>query len=288
MRHLSKLIFLTVGLLTPFLWSHSIVEAAPSINVKINGQTLYFDQPPIMENGRVLVPMRTIFEVVGADVQWVAQKSTVKATKGDLSITLPLNSKQATINGTNKALDVPAKSINGRTVVPLRFVGEALGCTVEWRADQALVLITFDGELKEQTGKVYPDGWVAPILKTPWSSDLAVNYQTLQNELGFNSRSVYSIPSYPGAINVIGQSESSPHEVGIKFYFWADSYLKESYRIPVVAKELFKLYFAGDANRVWNYFNSDDIPEKFTANGRNVTASYSPADGSIILYVGKK
>ncbi|MCM3024656.1 copper amine oxidase N-terminal domain-containing protein [Weizmannia ginsengihumi] len=45
----------------------------------------------MMDNGRVLVPMRTIFEVVGADVQWVAQTSTVKATKGDLAISLPLS-----------------------------------------------------------------------------------------------------------------------------------------------------------------------------------------------------
>jgi hypothetical protein len=59
--------------------------------------------------------------------------------------------------------------------------------------------------------------------------------------------------------------------------------LPNSYRIPVVAKELFKLYFAKDADRVWNYFNKNDIPEQFTANGFKVTAVYSSATGSITL-----
>ncbi|WP_371690295.1 stalk domain-containing protein [Virgibacillus sp. SK37] len=63
----------------------------------MNGQALYFDQPPMMDNGTVLVPIRTIFEVVGADVQWVA--TTIMVTKGDLAISMPLSHKQATING---------------------------------------------------------------------------------------------------------------------------------------------------------------------------------------------
>lgn len=56
-----------------------------------------------------------------------------------------------------------------------------------------------------------------------------------------------------------------------------------------MAKELFKLYFGSDANRVWNYFNSNEIPEQFTANGRQVTASFSNADGAVSLtVVGRK
>ncbi|MEC1720236.1 copper amine oxidase N-terminal domain-containing protein [Schinkia azotoformans] len=144
---LISIIIMTVALLITCLFPHQNVYAATSINVKINGQTLYFDQPPINENGRVLVPMRTIFEVMGADVQWVTQTATVKATKGDLMINLPLNHKQATINGVKKGLDVPAKSVNGRTLVPLRFVSEALGCQVVWKSAKSLVSISYDGEI---------------------------------------------------------------------------------------------------------------------------------------------
>lgn len=289
MKYLIKTLILTVGLLIPFTLSNQNVEAATPIDVKINSQVLYFDQPPIMEKGRVLVPMRTIFEVVGAKIEWNQNTQTIKAAKGTTNIVLPLNSKQATINGKKNTLDVPAKSINGRTLVPLRFVSEALGATVEWKSAQNLVQITIDGEIKEQTGKVYPDGWVAPVLKSTWSSDPDTNYTTLVNELGFTSGGrVYSINGHSKAIQVISQGTTGSYEVGIKFMFWTDPNLKEAYRIPIVAKELFKLYFGGDATRVWNYFNSNDIPEQFTANGRSIKTSYSPADGAIYLEVSKK
>ncbi|MEC1759861.1 copper amine oxidase N-terminal domain-containing protein [Schinkia azotoformans] len=272
------------GLLTS-LFIGTQAEASSNIAVQINGQAIGFDQPPVMENNRVLVPMRTTFEVMGAEVEWVASISTVKANKGDLSIILPLNEKKATINGASKPLDVPAKSVNGRTLVPLRFISEALGCKVDWVSNQALVMITFDGEVKEQKGKEYPDGWVAPILKSAWSPDHVTNLRTLQNEVGFiGGGTRYSLPSYPGAINVSG---GSSYEVKIKFYFWNDPAIKYSYRIPVVAEEVFKLYFGADANRVWNYFNNGDIPENFTANGRSVTATYSPADGGLTLTVDR-
>ncbi|NEU30603.1 copper amine oxidase N-terminal domain-containing protein [bacterium LRH843] len=138
---------MTIALLIPFLLINHNAYAATTINVNINGQTLYFDQPPIIEKGRVMVPMRTIFEVVGAKVEWSPKTQTVKATKGNTIILLPLNSKQATINGTKKSLDVPAKSVGGRTLVPLRFVSEALGSTVEWKPAQSLVDITYDEDI---------------------------------------------------------------------------------------------------------------------------------------------
>lgn len=290
MKHLCKIIIAVVFLIPVFLGNqHTKAAVAVPINVTINGQALYFDQPPIMEKGRVLIPMRTIFEVVGANVEWSQKTKTVKVTKGTTNIILPLNSKQATINGTKKSLDVPAKSVNGRTLVPLRFVSEALGCKVEWKSAQSLVVITFDGDVKEQTGKVYPDGWVAPLLKSAWSPNQAQNYDVLQNELGFKDGGrVYAIKGHTQVIQVISQGDSGSYEVGIKFMGWTDPGLEESYRIPIVAKELFKLYFGSDATRVWNYFNSNDIPEKFSANGRSVKASYIEVEGAVYLEVGRK
>lgn len=284
MKYFIKISILSIGLLLPFALSNNNVEAATPISVKINSQELYFDQQPIMEKGRVLVPMRAIFEAMGAKIEWSDRTKTVKATNDSTTVSLTLNSKQAVINGTKKNLDVPGKAVNGRTLVPLRFVSEALGANVEWNSNQNLVQITFDGEVKEQTGKVYPDGWVAPLLKSSWSSDHTTNLKTLQNELGFtNGGTRYSLPSYPGAIQVIS---GSSYEVTIKFYFWHYPNLQYAERVPVVAKELFKLYFGADANRVWNYFNSNDIPDQFTANGRNVTSTFSNADGAVSLTLG--
>ncbi|WP_137792039.1 copper amine oxidase N-terminal domain-containing protein [Bacillus sp. E(2018)] len=186
MKHLIKIIF-RISLLIAVFTVNEPVHAVQNITVKINGQALYFDQYLVIENNRVLVPMRTYFEVMGANVEWEAKTSTVKAKRGNTSILLPLNSKQATINGEKNSLDVPAKAIKGRTMVPLRFVSESLGCKVKWNGKS----ITFDGEVKEQTGKVYSDGWVAPLLKSAWSPDPATNFETLESELGFDGNGHY-------------------------------------------------------------------------------------------------
>jgi Copper amine oxidase N-terminal domain len=131
--------------------------------------------------------------------------------------------------------------------------------------------------------------WVAPVLKSAWSPNPAVNYATLQNELGFTSGGrVYAIDGHSQAIQVVSQGTTGSYEVGIKFMFWTDPNLAQSNRIPIVAKELFKLYFGGDANRVWNYFNSNDIPDQFNANGRTVKATYVASEGAIYLEVGHK
>lgn len=289
MKYFIKISILAIGLLSPFTLSNNNVEAATPISVKINTKELYFDQQPIMDNGRVLVPMRAIFEAMGAKIEWSDRTKTVKATNDSTVVLLTLNSKQAVINGTKKNLDVPGKSVNGRTLVPLRFVSEALGASVEWKSNQSLVLITFDGEVKEQSGKVYPDGWVAPVLKSSWSSDPAKNYETLENELGFaNEGTRYNIPGKTGAIHVISQGSSGSYEVGITFYGWEDSAIPASYRVPIVAKELFKLYFKNDATRVWNYLNNGEIPDQFTANGRIVKTTVSSTHGSLHLEVGHK
>jgi uncharacterized protein YgiM (DUF1202 family) len=135
------------------------------------------------------------------------------------------------------------------------------------------------------TGKKYPDGWTAPVLKSAWSSNHATNMATLQKELGFKGN-FYGIYGKQHAITVNGGYSND--EVTFKYYLWNDQDLAESYRIPVVSKELFKLYFGADATRVWNYFNSNDIPDTFTANGRTVKASFIESDGSIYIQVGKK
>lgn len=137
--------------------------------------------------------------------------------------------------------------------------------------------------------RVYPDGWVAPVLKSSWSPNHETNLKTLQNELGFkNGGMTYGVTGRSEAIHVIEESPSSPYEVSIVFYMWQDSMIPESYRIPVVAKELFKLYFGNDATRVWNYLNKGEIPDHFTANGRKVDVLVSQYEGSLLLQVGRK
>lgn len=118
------------------------VMAAPS--VILDGQPLMFsDAEPIIEDGRTLVPLRAIFEAMGADVSWEQSTQTATAVKGNTILALSIGSIQPTINGSVQQFDVPAKIVNGRTLAPLRFVGEAFGGTVQWdSASQTITIKT--------------------------------------------------------------------------------------------------------------------------------------------------
>lgn len=111
------------------------------IEAYVGGQEVPFDVRPQVIDGRTLVPVRAITEALGANVAWDAATQTVTITAGGQEIQLVLNSRTVTINGQTYTLDVPASVIDGRTVVPLRFVAEALGLDVQWLAETQTIVI---------------------------------------------------------------------------------------------------------------------------------------------------
>lgn len=115
---------------------------ATNIQVFIDGSPLKTDVTPLQEQGRTLVPLRAIFEALGATVQWNEADQSVTATKGELSVKLQIGSNIAFKNGLQAALDVPPVIVKGRTLVPVRFVSEALGAQVAWDKSTSKVSIT--------------------------------------------------------------------------------------------------------------------------------------------------
>lgn len=117
--------------------------AAPT--VIIDGKALNCDQPPIIINGNTLVPMRPIFEALGAEITWNSQRQTVRAKRLLTIIEIPINSKNATLNENEKISTVtlanPAIIINGNTMVPLRSVCDLLGAEVTWNGSTQTVMI---------------------------------------------------------------------------------------------------------------------------------------------------
>ncbi len=99
------------------------------------------DKPFIVE-GRTLVPMRSFFEAMGAKVEWDAQNYTASGSRNGKVVSIPIGSTKPTINGVSTSIDVPAQIINGRTYIPLRFVGEALGDKVSWDGKSRSIYIT--------------------------------------------------------------------------------------------------------------------------------------------------
>lgn len=125
------------------------------IKVKINDQALYFDVNPVIDSGRTLVPVRGIFETMGADVQWNAQTRTVLATKGGTQVKLQIDDINAYVNDVLTPLDVPAKIVDGRTMVPVRFISESFGATVGWDSKTSSVLIQDAGAKSIDYKKFY-------------------------------------------------------------------------------------------------------------------------------------
>ncbi|ARU61825.1 hypothetical protein CBW65_12880 [Tumebacillus avium] len=147
-KFLSALI--VTGMLAGSMASVASAEVQPmytqgknsKVNVYVNGATLKVDQPAIVKNDRTLVPLRAIFEALGAEILWDEKTQTVTATREDTVIKLQLKSKNAVVNGKTVTLDVPAESINYRTMVPVRFVSEALDAHVGWDEGTVSVFVS--------------------------------------------------------------------------------------------------------------------------------------------------
>ena len=110
-------------------------SAFADISILVNDKKLVTDVQPFAEKGRTLVPLRAIFEALGAQVHWDGNTQTVTADREGTKISLKLNSNIMSINGKDKYLDVPAKAVNSRTFVPVRAVAEAFGCYVGWSGE---------------------------------------------------------------------------------------------------------------------------------------------------------
>lgn len=132
---------LSALLIFPMLFQ-SQAQAAVKFNILIDGVRLTTSQAPVMIQGRVMLPMRAIFEALDAKVKWNQKTQTVTAVRDNTKIVLKINSKTATINNKSVRLDVPAKNLKGATMVPVRFVSESLGEKVGWNSKTKTVSIT--------------------------------------------------------------------------------------------------------------------------------------------------
>lgn len=116
------------------------------IKVNVNGQPVDFiGTGPQKIDGRIMVPLRGVMEKIGAEVKWEGATRTVSATRGSSTLQMRLGERTAVVNGNLVTLDVPAQQINGVTMVPLRFMGEALGADVKWDGTTQTINMTVGG-----------------------------------------------------------------------------------------------------------------------------------------------
>lgn len=119
---------------------------AQTIKATIDGEPVQFrDVHPMMMNGRVMVPLRGIFEEMGATVRWDPMTRNVTAEVPGSTVRLSIGNRQAWVDGSEVSLDAPPTIVRGRTMVPLRFISESLGNEVYWAESTRTVEIATGG-----------------------------------------------------------------------------------------------------------------------------------------------
>ena len=115
------------------------IQVLPVENIMVKGKHLGFDTPPVIKAGRTLVPVKALVQAFGAQVAWDPALQTVTITKGELTMVLTLGETEVLVNGDPVQLDVPAQAMNGRTVVPLRFIAEKMNFVVTYEDGEITV-----------------------------------------------------------------------------------------------------------------------------------------------------
>ena len=185
--------------------------SADTIQIFLNDTPLAFESEPILKNGRILVPLREIFQPLGFQVQWDEKTNTIRSTKPNLTISMNMNNTLTTLNGKPILLDTPPILVKNKAFVPLRFVAESTGASVQWNGATGSVSIhTKKDQWEEiahsvvmlQTNKMQGSGFIL-------SSDglISTNYHVLENakvlHILFQDGSVYA-----GPITLVGYAPS--------------------------------------------------------------------------------
>lgn len=141
------------GVIAVALAGTGLTQMAEAAMVTLNGQPMATSVAPIQRNGRTLVPMRDIFQALGANVSWNSLTQGITATRGGTNIGLQLGNRAATVNGQRVYLEQSPILYNGSTMVPMRFVAEALGAQVNWNPRAEIAAITTqDGRVARYNG----------------------------------------------------------------------------------------------------------------------------------------
>ncbi|WP_168198348.1 copper amine oxidase N-terminal domain-containing protein [Crassaminicella thermophila] len=125
------------------------IKVIPVENIIKRRGYFKFDTPPVIKQGRTLIPVRAITEGLGANVTWNGEERKVIVSKGDVEIVFQLEDGKVFVNGEETAIDVPAQIMNNRTIVPLRFIAENLGLKVDYDSDTGMIEIDEETDQEE-------------------------------------------------------------------------------------------------------------------------------------------
>lgn len=160
-----------------------VAFASGDVKVTLNGKQISFDQPPVIIDGRILVPIRAVCEKLGADVYWHEPSQAILVVKNEIKLALSVGENQMvkfTVGSFSEYLekaedinfkpeevylDVPPQIIGDRTLLPIRVICEALGAQVDWNGETNTVTITCSEEITNDKNmdKTFFDDFMAYV-----------------------------------------------------------------------------------------------------------------------------
>ena len=184
---------LTIALLVSS-FAFQTVFAADDIKVLVNGKSLTMDQPPVLVNDRTLVPVRAIFEALGAKVDWNNDTNTATGELNGTTVEIQIENTVAKVNGKDVTLDVPAKLISDRTLVPVRFISESLGAKVDWEDATQTVVITMEEKKPDDKPELSAD------------TIYAIDFDSVSGEAGSKLDAKYGTGAASGATPILDKT----------------------------------------------------------------------------------
>ena len=156
----------------------------PVESIMARGRNIKFDTPPVIKDGRTLIPVRAVSEAFGASVAWDPILRTVTIVRGETEIVLGIDSLEAMVNGEQEPLDVPAEIMGGRTVVPLRFVLEKMGWECNWDGENIEIIEETDAAIEGGPAEEPADGTEDDSQKDPEDAEEDENAADTQADDG--------------------------------------------------------------------------------------------------------
>lgn len=231
--------------------SFAAVHAEDDIKLLLDGSEVAFDVPPQIIESRTFVPMRAIFEVLGAEVKWDDTTKSVTAEKDGTDIIMIIGSEMMFVNYSPVTLDAPPQIIDGRTLVPVRAIAESLDCDVDWDGDTRTVVITSAAEetpeLSEEYTIEYDDSMEA-------RSSLAKNFKitSITKNSDGKYEITYTVQTYRDSSGNVFVQYKCYDETGAEidgfagyFYSWAYSWTEQE-GSAVISGRTAKIRLASD------------------------------------------
>lgn len=242
-----KVVLSILMLLFVFSVNINKTEASKGISIYINGEKQWYSNQAVVEHGNTLVPLRGIFETLGANVTWNPRDQSIDATNENASIRLRLNAGTGSVNGQAIKLSIAPKMINGTTLVPLRFISESLGANVDWNPSTKTIKIT-------QSDIVTVEKDLTPT-PTPTQKDIEPTPTpiTTQKDLIKKSDLPYTHKASNGISLTINSYEASSG--GIKFNMTLKNHSTVSNR-GIIMNSTWDIY---DGKSTLDFIEQDDI-----------------------------